>query len=251
MMSAKPFSVFLLSATLLTIAISGHPAQAQTPAPATATPVATAPTAAARPSDTATNAALDELKESIKRCSELQDRGIRMSCYDKLSQSLGFLSAEKLAEDQKTLGKIGFWDITTKKGVDGVPQTTLRLESSNTIKTRTGTERNVALVIRCTPGKTEAFLDWKAPVTGSTNANKTTTTVTYFLNGSEKISENWEISSDLYAVFAPDPTAFVRNIMKKQKLTMGITPYGSYIQNAIFDVTGAESAVDVIVKSCY
>ncbi len=244
MMSVKPFGVFLLSAALLTIAISSHTAQASAPVPAA--PVAT--TATPEP---AVNVALDELKDSIKRCSELQDRGIRMSCYDKLSQSLGFLSAEKIAEDQKTLGKIGFWDITSKKNIDGTAQTTLRLESSNTIKSRTGTERNVALVIRCTPGKTEVFLDWKAPVTGSTSANKTTTTVTYYLNGSEKINENWEISSDLYAIFALDPAAFIRNIMKKQKLTIGITPYGSYIQNAIFDVTGADGAIDVIVKTCY
>lgn len=249
MMSVKPFGVFLLIATFLTITANGHKAQAQAPAPATATPAATA--AAAPPSDTATNAALDELKESIKRCAELQDRGIRMSCYDKLSQTLGFLSAERMAEDEKKLGKIGFWDITSKKIIDGTPQTTLRLESSNTIKSRAGTERNVALVIRCTPGKTEAFIDWKSPVVSGIHANRTRTMVTYHLNGSDKINEEWEVSSDQYAIFPLDTAAFIRNILKKQKLTVGITPTGAYLQNAVFDITGAEAAIDVIVKTCY
>lgn len=246
MMSVKPFGVFFLSAALLTITTSNHQAQASAPVPA-APAAATATTAP----DAPLNEALGELKESIKRCAELQDRGIRISCYDKLSQSLGFLSAEKLAEDEKILGKIGFWDITSKKIIDGTLQTTLRLESSNTIKSRAGTERNVALVIRCTPGKTEAFIDWKSPVVSGIHANRTRTMVTYYLNGSEKINEDWEVSSDQYAIFPLDTPAFIRNILKKQKLTVGITPTGGYLQNAVFDITGAEAAVDVIVKTCY
>jgi len=247
MMSVKPFGVFFLIAAFLTITANGDPAQAQTQTPVS-TPAQTTATTAP---DTAANAALNELKKSIKRCSELQDRGIRMSCYDRLSHSLGFMSAEKIAENEKILGKIGFWDISSKNGVDGVAQTTLRLESSNTIKSSGDTERNVALVIRCTPGKTEVFLDWNRPVVAGLHINKTAIMVTYYLNGSEKINENWEVSADQRALFALDPAAFIRSIMKKQKLTIGFTPYGSYIQNAIFDVTGAEAAVDAIVKSCY
>jgi hypothetical protein len=243
-MSVKPFGFFLLIATFLTITANGHPAQAQTP-PASAPAQTTAITSP----DTA---ALKELKGSVKRCSELQDRGIRMSCYDRLAQSLGFLSAEKIAENEKVLGKIGFWDISSKNGIDGVVQTTLRLESSNTVKQLSGdTERHVALVIRCTPGKTEVFLDWKKPVVSGSYVKKATTLVTYFVNGSEKINEDWEVSTDQQALFVLDPAAFIRNIMKKQKLTIGFTSMGSFMQNATFDITGAEAAVDVIVKTCY
>ena len=243
MMSVKPFGFFLLIAAFLTITANSHPAQAQTP-PASAPAQTTAITSP----DTA---ALKELKGSIKRCSELQDRGIRMSCYDRLAQSLGFLSAEKIAENEKVLGKIGFWDSSSKKGIDGVVQTTLRLESSNTIKSSGDTERNVALVLLCTPGKTEVFLDWKKSVVSGSYVRKTTTLVTYAVNGSEKVNEDWEISTDQQALFAPDPAAFIRNIMKKQKLTIGFTSAGSFMQNAIFDITGAEAAIDVIVKTCY
>ncbi len=107
------------------------------------------------------------------------------------------------------------------------------------------------LVVRCTPGKTESFLDWKAPVATGLNALQEKIAITYFVSGGEKIFADWDISSDKFALFAPDPIVFVRSLLNQKKLTFQFTPGGSFVQTATFDISGVEKAVDVIVQNCY
>jgi|GEM_PF-5544646 len=262
-MPQTKITALLLSAALFMFVPAGVMAQA--PAPyTTATPPATAPVAVqpvepvattpVTPAVAATPAQVEALalKDKIKRCAELQDRSVRMTCYDNTAADLGFISPDRVKNDEAQLQKIGFWQVSEKTGADGVSATYLRIESSNQIEARNGTERQVALVIKCTLGKTDAFLDWKAPVVGGIRASTATALlVNYYTNNNQRMTENWEISTDKQALFSPDAVAFVRNLMKSTKLTLEFVPEGSAVQAANFDTRGIDEAIDTIVKNCY
>lgn len=256
-MRAK-FSAFFLSALLCTFAASGVMASA--PAPyTTAAPPAAAPTPATpvAPTAAASEAAqlalvLEEMRSRIKRCAELQDRSVRITCYDNLGIDLGFVTPDRLKNEEVSMQKIGFWQMSEKTAADGIKSTYMRVESNNTVASKNGTERQVAFVIKCTPGKTDAFLDWKAPVIeGIKSASSATQLINYYTDGKTKSAENWEISTDKQALFAPDAIAFIRNLMKNNKLTFEFASYGNAVQSAHFDIKGIDAVVDTIVKACY
>lgn len=189
---------------------------------------------------------------SIKRCAGIDDRAVRISCYDSISESLGYLSPTRFQADEQKLEKFGFWQLSRKARPDGVMQTYLRLESNNKILSRGGTDRHVSLVIRCIPGKTDVFLDWKSMITGNLRAGSAKkAVVTYYSMPETKHTEDWEISTDRYALFSMDSVAFVRNITKQKNLTMELIPEASTVQAVYFDIDGIDAGIDTIVKSCY
>ena len=252
-MIKKSFCVLLFIAVFSGYALTSLTVFAQPTTPGTQTPAT--PVAGKKLSEGERDKLVLEhlaLKDQIKRCAIVEDRGIRISCYDNIAKNLGYISADRIKADEETLGKVGFWQMTRKTGDDGVVQTYLRLESSNVLESRSGTERQVVLVIRCVPGKTDVFLDWKAPVaTGALDEKDSKKLLTYFTAPHNKITEDWEISADQYALFSLDSVSFVRNILKKQKLTMQFAPEGSNMQSAHFDIGGVDTGIDTIVKSCY
>lgn len=259
-MIAKMFRILLLIAFILTSQILSEGARAE----ATDNSVTTSeeeseqtqPSAAAKPLTPEEKEKLIvdhlNLKTDIKRCTVIDDRAVRISCYDSISETLGYLSTARFQADEEELEKFGFWQLSRKARSDGVMQTYLRLESSNRIRSRAGTDRLVTLVIRCIPGKTDVFLDWKAPVIDGFAAGRSTKTLlTYYTAPENKQTEDWEISSDKYALFSIDPVSFVRNVSNKKKLTMEFVPQGSKLEAVYFDITGVEAGIEAIVKSCY
>lgn len=198
-----------------------------------------------------TLAKLRTLEESLGRCADLKDRGVRMTCYDNVVEGIGFMSAERVSENEKQLGKVGFWQMSKKESMDGTVQTYLRLESSNKVESRDGSERQPVLVVRCTTGKTDVFLDWKALVTPNPRETTQRATVTYYTNLSDQKTEDWEVSTDKFALFAPDSVTFIRLLMNQKKMTMKFVPEGSSVKTVFFDISGIETAINTIVKSCY
>lgn len=274
-MLQKKIHIFLFIALMSGCASMTEQAWAQAPAPAPATAaapvpapttapaatVATPPVAPATASVAATVPVpkaedlaleLEALKGKIKRCAELQDRSIRMTCYDNNAADLGYITVDRAKNEAQEIKKIGFWQMSEKTGADGVKTTYMRLESSNMLESPNGTERQVSLVLRCSPGKTDAFLDWKTPVVSGLRAEKEEHVVlTYYTNNGEKVTTDWEISTDKFALFSLDSVQFIKDIMKGTKLTMEFVPHNSAIQSAYFDTTGINVAVDTIVKRCY
>ncbi len=237
--------------TAVTVAAPAETTPETTPGAATAAPVET-PVDPAQQEIRALKKELLTLREDVKRCTLLEERSIRMTCYDRVSAEMGYITAEKLAEEEKKLGEIGFWQLSTKLGSDGVQDTYVRLESSNKVRSKSGLERQVLLVIRCSPGKTDAFLDWKGPIfTGSRSGRVKTLPMTYFFNNEPAFHEEWQISFDRQALFSLDAISFVRSMMNKKKLTLEFSP-GDNAATVHFDIAGIETAVNsTILKNCY
>lgn len=259
-----------IAITLCALTLSIYPqARAQDAAPA--------PTAASEPAGESTNesppAAADattnkeatgtdttstlktviyKLKSDIKRCAGLQDRTVRITCYDDMAGELGYLDADKTKKEQEVLSTIGFWQIEKSTSALGEPRTTLRSESLNTITSISGTERRVHFIIQCTPGKTEAFLDWKTPVTKSIQSTmKNGLDVTYRIDSGDRVGEKWQVSTDRQAIFVPDAIEFVRNMNNKQRLNLEVAPINAPLQGVQFDIKGIEQAAQELAKACY
>lgn len=254
------------SAALMLLATSSvMPAHAQTPAatPAPAAPAAQAETPAPAPavsptqiqsSDTkALESKLAETHEKFRRCAGMQELSIRLNCYDNYAIELGYITPDRVKQDQLKFSKMGVWQVSTKDNGFGEIQTYARTDSLNTVSNRI-TERHVGLVIRCTPGKTDVFLDWKAPVVTGFKAasNAKSLLVNYNTNNDAKESEEWEVSADQQALFSADPVALIRKIMNKKTLAIHFAPSGANAETARFNIEGLDSIInDVIVKSCY
>ncbi|QQG36895.1 MAG: hypothetical protein HYS17_03740 [Micavibrio aeruginosavorus] len=254
------YSLTLAVAALLSgVAVLSPAVQAQDAAAVAAESPAAAPAATASPQPggddqdpTKITVKLLNLKNDIRRCTLIEERAVRLTCYDHISETLGYIDKDRMKKEKDTLQEIGFWQITRATSTMGEPQTTLRVESSNTIETSGMSARYVNLVIRCTPGKTEGFLDWKAPVTRPTQAERESgISVNYRYDASGITNEKWEVSTDMHAVFMPDAISFVRNIMNKKRLIIEIIPTNGTVQGVSFDIQGIEKAADEIVKDCY
>lgn len=217
-------------------------------------PFAQAQEAAPAPSEKAASTAASylKLKDDIKLCAEVKERAIRISCYDNISVGLGYMEHETAIKEKETLQTIGFWEVSQSVTTFGEKRTTLRAESTNYIKSSSGTDRHVHFVIQCTPGKTEAFLDWKTPVTKpSQTVMKHGIDVAYRIDSNDKIAEKWQVSTDRLAVFVPDAVEFVRSMNNKNKLSFEIVPLGDSVQGVHFDIKGIEKAAEELAKACY
>ncbi len=216
------------------------------------TPSAATPATGNKPAAAQAEAKLSEVHEKFKRCAGLRELSIRLGCYDEYAIELGYITPDRAKADIVKISEIGVWQVSTKDNGQGTVHTYLRTDSVNTIA-QNNIDRQVSLVIRCLPGKTEAFLDWKGPVVtgGQAIHNKPTTVVNYSTNNNETFSEEWDVSTDQRALFARDPVAFVRNLMNKQTLSISFIPRGMYAETARFSIDGIEKAVDEIVKACY
>lgn len=205
------------------------------------------------PSTSAVSAAdqeLDKIHQSIKRCANLRELSIRLGCYDDYATDLGYITPDRAQADAQKFANIGMWQISKTNDGQGLVHTQLRLDSLNKLPTRKGIDRHVSLVIRCVPGKTEAMIDWKAPVTPIAAATRVL--ANYNTENTEKMIENWDISTDRQALFAPDAIAFGRYLINKKRLIFSFGFSGSSTSNtARFNIEGIETALDEVVKDCY
>lgn len=217
--------------------------------------IANAQTAAAAttaPAKSPVDMKLADSHDRIKRCAAVNEPSIRISCYDDYAIELGYITPSRAKADVEQLKRIGLWQITKTDDGRGTVQTQLRLDSSNKLPSSKGYERNVSLLIRCVPGKTEVVMDWKANVLQGRFMGIQKALVNYNTDGGDKIAEEWETSTDKLALFAPDPIAFSRALMNKKSMSFSFgSANNSTLNIAHFNIEGVETALDEIIKSCY
>lgn len=249
-MPSHSLRTLLLTALVTTAGLlpQAASATAQSPATSTAPPATPAPAAEESPAQKQ----LTEIHKRIKRCAAMQELGIRMSCYDNYAVELGYITPDRAKADIKRLENIGVWQITNTDDGHGLVQTQLRSDSLNKLPTSKGFERNVSIVIRCVPGKTEAMLDWKANLIPGYGGSAQKMLVNYYTESGQKVAEEWDSSLDGLALFAPDAIAFSRTLMHKKSLTFSFGSKSNSTSNtARFNIDGIETALDEIVKNCY
>ena len=194
--------------------------------------------------------ALIAIEKRVSECAVLEDRILRLKCYDELAVANGFMNADRLEDEKETLGKYGLWNISKRRDASGEDHIYLKLPADQQIETLTGIKKTPEFIIKCRTQNTEAYLDWKGPLVGSR----------YYLKGfyvvvrvgnEEETHEDWELSHDKFAAFHPRPIEFVRELKKAHRLALRLNPQNDTVRVITFKLEGLNDALDVIIKNCY
>jgi len=194
---------------------------------------------------------LVSIKEKIKFCAEIsKDRGLRINCYDRISESLGYIAEADRAKTEKTIAQLGFWNVVERENKIGEMVTYLKLDSKNTVRNKRGITRAPTLILRCKDKVTDVYLDWGEPL-GNPNGRKKNIYIEYQIDSSASKPQEWDYSLDFFSAFNPTSVDFVRELRGKEKLIMKFTPDKQSMKTLLFELKGFNSALSILVDRCY
>lgn len=193
---------------------------------------------------------LEDQRRRIQVCATDPSLASRMVCYDEIARDYGYKTSEDIKTQEEKVGDHGFWRIVKKLNEMGDEVIYLKVDSVEPVVTRAGTRRTPTFTIRCVGGKTDAYIDWKAAL-ADYKVFIQKQQVSYKIDGSSLIDQDWELSQDNHAAFAPDPIEFIKKLTGRSKLALIITPYTDKSATLIFPLQGLPTALNVLVERCY
>lgn len=104
------------------------------------------------------------------------------------------------------------------------------------------------LVLRCAPGSLDSFV-----VTGGAariENDPHSHTVRIGFDGAAEATERWLDSEERDALFAPDGTAFARQLVGRRGMSFTFSPFGAPEATATFDLHGLEAMLVHMPKTC-
>ena len=104
-------------------------------------------------------------------------------------------------------------------------------------------EDAATLMTGCKDGQTNVFVAWKEYL-----GTDRTITVTHRLPPAPAQRASWIVAED--ATAAPEPIAFLRDMVAGTELVVRTTPYMSAPVTVTFDLTGAEEAIGKVARAC-
>jgi hypothetical protein len=111
------------------------------------------------------------------------------------------------------------------------------------------TEKTPILVARCYERKVEAFLVTGMPMRPELGKFQKYTVRLRFDDGSPR-TEVWDDSTDDKAIFAPQPSAFLKRVEKAKILRMEVTPFNANPGVATFHFGGFAGPLAAINEAC-
>ncbi len=192
-----------------------------------------------------------DLKNEVRKCAEIVGRIERLICFDEASKKAGFMTVEQAAREEKIVEKYGFWEVTRRKTTTGEEVMYLKNNAAEDVKLQSGMKRLPTFVIMCKHGRTDAYLDWKSRLSPYYLGGFSKIQVVFQLDAGERRLTTWELSTDRQAAFIPEPMDFIKDLRKHEKLILQITPMHELAQTILFDVSGLEKVLDILVENCY
>lgn len=184
--------------------------------------------------------ALAAEKEEIAKCATRDSSAERLVCFDALAKSIG------VDKPQTTVtAGAGKWLVSSKKSpINDSTNVLLSLNAEQAVRSGYNTVTPV-LIIRCSEGKTNAFISWDIYL-GLESATMLTR-----LDKEAAVTETWDISTDNKAVFVSgSDIEFAKQLMKHQTLLAQITPYGESPVMTTFEVGGLTEAIKPLREVC-
>ena len=177
-------------------------------------------------------------KKEVALCAAENNTVKRLDCYDQLAARYGQAPKETVTNAASK----GKW--LTKTNTDPLTDKSVFLAILEADSGR-GTYGDTArLFVRCQDNTTEAYINWKTFL-GSDGIR-----VTSRIDKNPAKTSTWDISTDHKASFMPNAAATLKNFIGATSFVANLTPYSESPITAVFDITGAESALEDISKGC-
>lgn len=196
------------------------------------------------PADKVTN-----LPGQFKSCAKIESRGTRLLCFDQISIDLGLRSGTEQKQTEEIIGDFGLWEGTKIDDGFGDKKYYYKLLPDVPVRERSSIMSQPELVILCQFQTTRVYLDWKDPLLHTTDTKKTV--MEYRISSPQPIVEHWDLSTDTYAAFSPEPIEFLKALKGNNKLQMRFTTGRTGVQSLLFSIEGIGAVMDSIVENCY
>jgi len=142
----------------------------------------------------------------------------------------------------------GKWQASTKENpLDDSESVYLRLVADDVSEGKLPT-----LLARCRSNVTELYINWSEYLgDDSYDVYEDFKYVTIRLDNQEARREQWDISTDHKAVFAPNwAGTLLKSMVGKSRLVVQVTPYNENPRTAIFDISGLEEPLESLSEAC-
>lgn len=184
--------------------------------------------------------AQSDLEQEIAKCAAMVGDLDRLSCYDAIARSRGLAGPRDLPTPATG---VGAWIVRDQVNPMDDTRTVILTLLASSGRSQLG-RQEVALILRCQSGKTEAYIEWHDYLGSEAY-------VTARIGSQEAQRRRWNLSTDHTATFyARDVPGFIQALVATDRFVAQVTPYSESPVTAVFDVNGLETAVKPLRETC-
>ena len=163
----------------------------------------------------------------------------RLSCYDSMAAKHELAPATKRTKAQGA----GKWQTQTSTDPLNDKSVHVAILDADTGAGRYG--ETVSMVVRCKDNRTELYINWNSFLGGDGIQS------IHRVGKAKAVQSMWTLSTDKQSAFYPGtPIPVLKKMADESSFIVNVTPYNSNPVTAIFDITGAESALSDIREGC-
>ena len=193
--------------------------------------------------------AQQQFMASYRKCLGMETRIARLSCYDEVAQNMKLIPADQKKKEDQIIGTYGFWRAIFSQDELLHQVTTLKLDSSTKVTSASGLEIRPTLTLKCQLAKTDLYLDWQIPL--NSNPLRTKLPISFSIDGFPAVAQEWQLSGDNFAMYAPDPAKMIRAMKGHVKMAVTVTPDNEATASMTYDLPGFDEALQILIQRCY
>lgn len=189
----------------------------------------------------------------VRECRQIEEDLQRLACFDQLAAELGevpspgTVTPNEIGDDEEL--PAGWILENTTNPLDDTPRVVARLKAVEG-QGRLGGGGPVELYVRCQSGKVEVFIWWREFLGGSAVGRGLVEVTTRF-DKEEPTTRKWNQSTDMQMTFVPvGAEGFAMKLTGRSRLVAMVTPVAANPVTAVFDLAGADRAVEAVRSAC-
>ncbi len=188
----------------------------------------------------------DRLVESLQKCREIEDDLTRLECFDE-----AFIPADEVIDGEG----VSETEPPARWIVDAEPSPVEGSTTASAVVSAEGQNgQSMDLVVSCDDGELNVSIDWGQYLSSEAPA------VTVRIDSLPPSRSKWARSEDKHAsLLKPvggkkarqqELALFVRELMAGQRLAARVIPRGQTAVTAVFDLSGAKTALRTVRRAC-
>ena len=179
----------------------------------------------------------------IGLCAGVESDAERLSCYDKIVDQM---DVPGMPDRSLMSGSTGNWQYESERSIiDNSINAYAALKSSNKVDGQWGRQVTPVLVMRCSEGELDSFVNWHQFL-GSDQAQ-----VTIRLGDEKPVTDFWPVSNDNKAVFMPvDPELMIQAIGMVDEIAMEVLPFNESARQVLFNTSGSKVVAMRVLSTC-